>query len=467
MKTLFPKQVNWSIFFVIAILLKILFYNISVLSYCAIILSLYQFTLLFAGLGNIVPIRYLFGAFMCLQFCIGPTLVYNGLDKYQTLSYRMRIPETEYFSYALPAVIAFIIGLHITAGNFRGEILDEAGIQSFVKKNPKVPYFFIIMGLIASVVSGFFPSEIAFVFYLLGSFKFIGLFLLIINGKEMRLLPVKEMKLLPLAIVLGSIITSSLGSGMFHDLLIWIIFIGAIYAIQYRIGFNIKLIGCCIFILLAVIIQELKGDYRKSGNAGLEALAEDYETKNQGDNSIFSFASLAPAVTRINQGFIITNIINTVPDIQPFEHGEEMKIILEAAILPRVLAPNKLNAGDRDIFMKYTGMHLKEGTSMALSSLGDAYINYGYEGGCLFMFLLGLTYSIVINSFEKYSVKYPVLLLFLPLVFYYPIRPDCELQTILGHLFKSVFLIFVMVYSFRSVFVDQTTLPGEPSLGRV
>ncbi len=467
MKTLFPKQVHWGIFFMVAILLRILFYNISAFSYCAIILSLYQFTLLFAGLGNIIPIRYLFGAFMCLQFCIGPTLVYNGLDQYQALAYRMRIPEAEYFRYALPAVVAFIIGLHLTAGNFKGEILDEEGINVFIERNPRVPYFFIILGLVTSVISGFFPSEIAFVFYLLGSFKFIGLFLLIINGKEMRLLPVREMKLLPLTIVLGSIIISSLGSGMFHDLLIWIIFIGSVYAIQYKIGFNIKLIGCCIFILLAIIIQELKGDYRKSGNAGLETLTEDYEIKNRGDNSIFSFSSLAPSVTRINQGFIITNIINTVPDRQPFEHGSEMKIILEAAILPRILAPDKLNAGDRAIFMKYTGMHIKEGTSMALSSLGDAYINYGYVGGCLFMFLLGLTYSAVLNSFEKHSVKHPVLLLFLPLIFYYPIRPDCELQTILGHLVKSVFLIAVMVYVFKDIFVDQTTLLEETSLRQV
>ena len=29
--------------------------------------------------------------------------------------------------------------------------------------------------------------------------------------------------------------------------------------------------------------------------------------------------------------------------------------------------------------------------------------------------------------------------------FYYPIRPDCELQTILGHLFKSTIIIFFIL----------------------
>ena len=250
---------------------------------------------------------------------------------------------------------------------------------------------------------------------------------------------------------------------MFHDLLTWVIFIGAVYAVQYRVGFNIKLIGCTIFILLAIIIQQLKGDYRESTQkkgeeAGIETLAETYEIKNEGDKSIFSFGSLASSVTRINQGFIITNIINTVPDRQPFSNGEEMGQVLEAAILPRVLAPNKLNAGDREVFMKYSGMHIRQGTSMALSSLGDAYVNFGFVGGCIFMFFLGLTYSIVLNSFEKRSVKYPAILLFLPLIFYFPIRPDCELQTILGHLCKAVFLVLVIVYSWSSVFIDQSSL---------
>jgi hypothetical protein len=119
--------------------------------------------------------------------------------------------------------------------------------------------------------------------------------------------------------------------------------------------------------------------------------------------------------------------------------------ILEAAFLPRIIAPNKLKAGDRTIFMKYSGLALLPGTSMGLSSMGDAYINFGIIGGCIFMFLLGLLFSEVLNGFYKYSRYYPFLLLFTPLVFYYPIRPDCELQTSLGHLVKSCFLIYMLV----------------------
>ena len=206
------------------------------------------------SIGHFIPVRYLLGSFMCLQFFIGPTLAYNGLDQYQYFLYRMQIPEMEYFSYAIPAVLSFIVGLHLFAGKLNGEVVDEKRIMFFVQNNPKLPYLFIIIGFFISILSSFFSSDLAFVFYLLGNFKFIGLFLLVLGSKQL--------KVLPTVVVIGSIISSSLGEGMFHDLLTWIIFTGAIFAIKYKITFKTKLIGASVFIFLALTIQLLKGSYR-------------------------------------------------------------------------------------------------------------------------------------------------------------------------------------------------------------
>ncbi|MEP7111259.1 MAG: hypothetical protein ABI760_24905 [Ferruginibacter sp.] len=447
MKTLFPSNFNWPIFALIAIVIRVLFVGMSWVSYLAILLALHQFMLLFIAIGHIIPIRYLLGAFMCVQFFIGPSLAYNGLDEFQYIHYKMKVPEIEYFGYAIPAVMSFILGLHFFAGKLNGEILDQKQISLFVARHSELPYWFIGIGFVTSIVAGFFGAEFAFVFYLLGGFKFIGLFLLIIGSSEL--------KILPLVVVIGSIVASSLGEGMFHDLLTWIIFTGSIMAIKYKFGFNSKLIASGAFIFLAVTIQLLKSSYRNATGegeeAGVETFSKLYEEQNK-DKSLFSFESLAPATVRINQGFIITNIMYNVPNLIPYSEGEEMYQIFEAAILPRILAPNKLNAGDRSLFMKYSGLRIRQGTSMGLSSLGDAYINFGNTGGCIFMLLLGLLYGAVLNKFYKESRNYPVLILFTALVFYYPIRPDCELQTILGHLFKSCFLIYIMILLFKNTF---------------
>jgi hypothetical protein len=103
--------------------------------------------------------------------------------------------------------------------------------------------------------------------------------------------------------------------------------------------------------------------------------------------------------------------------------------------------------------MKYSGIPVAGGTSMALSSLGDAYINYGIFGGSIFMFFYGMLFSFFLKLFNNKSKEFPIAILLATVVFYYPIRPDCELQTILGHLFKSTIIIFVILsiwkYNFK------------------
>ena len=408
-------------------------------SFFALAITLHQFLLLFNSIGAVLPIRYLAGSFMCLQMLLGPTFAYNGLDQYQFVDYTMKIPEAAYFLYAIPAVILFILGLHVTAGKLKGEIINEKEIRRFVDSAGNLPYIFIGVGFIAGFLSNSFGAELAFVFVLLGGFKYIGLFMIILGTKQLK----------PwlLVLVFSSVVATSLSQALFHDLLTWLIMLGGILAIKYKPSVTLKAVTAFSFILMAVIIQQLKADYRETlktqsggGNAGTFEKVYD-----ENSSSIFNYEKLAANNVRINQGFIVTNIMSTVPEKVPFENGAELMRILEAAIFPRILAPNKLNAGDRKIFTQYSGIYLREGTSMALGAMGDGYINFGIAGGCIFMFFFGLLFSEVLNGFYKYSKYYPFLLLFTPLVFYYPIRPDCELQTSLGHLVKSCFLIYVLI----------------------
>lgn len=452
MKSLFPDKFNWSAYFLLCLFIRIVYFNISWFSFTAAICSLYVIILLFDSIGTIIPTRHLLSAFMCVQFFVGPLFAYNGLDEFQYFMYKMRIPESEYFTYAIPAVLLFIIGLHIKAGNNDGEIINENEIQKFVINNKSIPPLFIVVGFISSIVSSYFSSDFAFVFYLLGGLKFIGLFLFILGYQTLNVWAT--------ILVIGSIISSSFGSGMFHDLLTWLIYTISIFAVKYRFNFRVKLVGFGVFVVIVAILQILKGSFRQTTNiqgkqGNIETFAELYQKENE-EKGVLSFINLAKSNVRINQGFIITNIMTNVPDKVDYAKGEELYEIIEAAILPRILAPNKLNAGDRRIFVKYSGIPLTEGTSMGLSSVGDAYINFGIMGGAVFMFFLGLLFSNVLNYFKKYSFTYPSLILFVPLVFYYPIRPDCELQTILGHLVKSCFLVFMIIQIWKPTFKRQS-----------
>lgn len=446
MDTLFRVKFNWGFYFLALVVIKVLWFDVSWIGFVAIAISLHQFLLLFFSVGSVIPIRYLAGSFMCLQMLLGPTFAYNGLDAYAPITYQMRIPEAVYFGYALPAVSLFIIGLHVTAAQLKGEVLNVKEISKFVESSGNLPYIFVAVGFLSSFVAGFFGAELAFVFYLLGSFKYIGGFMIILSPKQE--------KLWITILIFSTIIGSSLRNAMFHDLLTWMIMLGAVLAIKIKPSLLLKTITAAAFILMAVVIQQVKSDYRKSawGGAGSGAGWASFESairEKSEEDALFSFESLAKSNIRINQGFIVTNIMNNIPNNLPFEEGKELWIIIKSALLPRILAPDKLNAGDRLFFMKYSGMALQQGTSMGLSSMGDFYINFGVLGGCICMFLYGLLFSTVLNGFENFSKIYPFILLFTPLVFYYPIRPDCELQTSLGHLVKASFLIYMMLLFWR------------------
>lgn len=464
MKTLFDVKFNWGFYILALVLVRSVWYDMSWFSFLALAITLHQFLLLFFSVGAVIPIRYLAGTFMCVQMLLGPVIAYNGADAFQRLEYQMRIPEGAYFLYAIPAVSLFIAGLHVAAGQLKGELLNRAEIARFIDNSGNLPYVFIVAGFLASYVPGS-GGGLAYILYLISSFKFIGLFML--------LLGTRQLKTWVLALVFGSILISTLRGAMFHDFLTWLIMLGAVLGIKYKPSLTFKTAGAASFILLAIIIQQVKGDYRTAaytgadGGAGLETFQNLVEKKESND-ALFSSASLSKSNIRINQGYIITNIMITVPDKVPFQYGSELMQILEAAFLPRIIAPNKLEAGDRTIFTKYSGLYLRKGTSMGLGSMGDAYINFGVFGGCIFMFFLGLAFNVVLIGFYRFSKYYPFLLLFTPLVFYYPIRPDCELQTSLGHLVKSCMLIYLLILFWKkdlSKVMSKKT--KEPSIQKV
>jgi hypothetical protein len=94
--------------------------------------------------------------------------------------------------------------------------------------------------------------------------------------------------------------------------------------------------------------------------------------------------------------------------------------------------------------------------------LGDAYINFGTFGGSIFMLVFGWMFNVVLNGFYKFSRYYPIALLFTPLVFYFPIRPDTALQTSMGHLVKSSFLLYIIFMFWKKDLEKEKASPSPP-----
>ena len=170
MRSLFDTRLNWYTLFGFVIAILLIAPGVSLLCFIALMIAAFQFMLLFYSFGYLIPVRYLAGSLMCLQMLVGPSFAYMGLDETQYFKYRMQVTEWEYFSYAIPAVVSFIIGLNFMS-NLKGEFVNEAAIREYLKKHPKMPYIFIAGGFLASVVAGFVGAGSAFVVYLAISSK--------------------------------------------------------------------------------------------------------------------------------------------------------------------------------------------------------------------------------------------------------------------------------------------------------
>lgn len=155
---------------------------------------------------------------------------------------------------------------------------------------------------------------------------------------------------------------------------------------------------------------------------------------------------------RLNQGWIISAIMQNVPDYEPYAEGETIYEAITSSLLPRVLAPWKKSAGGRENFRRFTGLPIADETSMGISMAGEGYGNYGKWGGILFMFIWGLFVGWFWHLLTWLSQYYPTLLLWTPILFLQVIKAETEFGVVLNYLIKSGFLLAGVVWFIRKQF---------------
>jgi hypothetical protein len=235
-------------------------------------------------------------------------------------------------------------------------------------------------------------------------------------------------------------------AAMFHDAIMWILFFALYFVYTIKPSLSVRLIGFSACVVFVLFIQGLKGVYRsKVSETGTSNLGLVLETTSQVSDNVGSEDNLLGSLSRGNQAWIFASAKERMDRIGDYQGLHILGIYAEAALLPRILAPDKLMSGDKKIFNNFSGHQINQNTSMGLGVFADGYIAYGYWGVIFFTFGLGLLFNctfIIVESWAKLSEFY--VLLVLPLL-NYAIRPDCELQTTINHLVKGLFLFGLIV----------------------
>jgi hypothetical protein len=210
-----------------------------------------------------------------------------------------------------------------------------------------------------------------------------------------------------------------------------------------------KIFGAIILIVFVLLIQAFKVDYRERVWTGGEAAnlktISEVGIGKANSEDLTGESNLLATLNRGNQAWIFASTIDNIDRTGDFQGMNNVYLYLESALLPRFLAPNKLKAGDRLIFNQFSGHQINEGTVMGLGVFADGYIAYGKWGVYSFTFILGLLFSLTFKLVQGWSKISPFYILLILPILNYAVRPDCELQTIINHLAKSVVVFGVLV----------------------
>lgn len=426
----------WSIF-LIAEIISVLVFRFDIYYQLAIGLFLFQFLTLFFELGEGIPLRSLIGTLYALNYLLCPVLMYEWLNPYIEVQYRMKGTPDMYFAYAVPANCLLLLGLYIGAKR-RETYINVDKIKAIVNRYPNLPMQLIIFGNLVSVGIRFVPSEIQVLFLGLLNLKFVGVFLHILSGKKLK----------PFYFIFsyGVLVLQSLISSMFNDLLNMLFFLGIILSIRYKPKTSLKFIGVAVAIAVVGFIQIIKFPLRDSVNNNLsdvtvvDDVVEQSLERSEGKGSV---QKISDVVFRLAQGWITSDVLlNYKMHGFTLQDGKHSTIMLKSAVLPRVLAPDKYTVGDGELFSKYTAHLLTSNTSMALGVLADGYIDFG-DYGIFIVFLWGLIFNFFIKLYYYWDRTYPLALIIAPACFFYAIRPDTDTHAALGSLIKITFIFWV------------------------
>lgn len=381
-----------------------------------------------------LPLIQMTALIAVLQWLLGPVLVYES--EYPFDRYRMYVDEQTYFQFAIPATLFYAVAMLAV-----GRVVQQRALMQSVDRTHfvKIGCALTFLGVIATVAAPRFSGSYQFLFFMLSQAMYVGSLYFLMSKHEWRLL----LAMPPLAYLL----MTSLNSGRFHDLLIWSAVLFCYWFAQRKFFFLTKIAIFATILLLVFGIQSVKNHYRAALKRGdtpsLVSLMRDHM---QPGGLAWEEGALSNTMVRLNQGWIVSAVMNHVPQGEPFAQGETVKDAFVSALLPRFLAPDKKGATGRENFRRFTGLEIGESTTMAISPLGEVYANFGVAGGILALTIYGAIFSSIYVFFVSLLPRFPTFYFWLPFIFYQSIKAETEFVVTVNQLTKGTIVAAALFY---------------------
>lgn len=421
--------------------------------FLALVLFLTLLLSLLEKLGKGIVLRESIAFFFVFTCLIMPTLgyrVYNEDHHIARLFNRyMQVSDTIYFGYALPALLLFTTCLTYP---LKAETYDDQGkylfdlivkIKNYLHKEKRIGILILAVGIIELFLSRFMPVSIKFFIDLLFFSAFAGV--LMIYFEENRFY---KITILPAFLIL--LFLRSLDSSMFTIIAYMSITMISFFLIENNVGIMRKsavfISGC----FLMLVLQNSKLAYRKvmrqNSNKTAQASIFIDIVQNQFLNAenFFQVDEFYQVFIRLNQGYNVSRVMKWIPNRKDFDKGDRLGKVVMSTIIPRFIWPDKPMAGGQENVLYYAGWRI-QGWSTNVGPLGEGYGAFGVAGGILFMGLLGIYIRFVYLQVWKLSVKYPIMIFWLPVLFYQTIySAETDTLQILNSTVKTSFFLWLL-----------------------
>ncbi len=283
----------------------------------------------------------------------------------------------------------------------------------------------------------------------LAGLKHIGLFLLVwIAMKDAGSRPLAG------AVVAVELLLGVMGFFGEFRVVFYVVF-GAVLASGVKFDARIfvpgVIVGLCA-VLMAIFWSHTKVGYRAFLNQGTDAqivLVPMSERLDYLGNAFMTFGAsefqdgLERLVDRITYIDHLAVVLARVPAIIPHANGELSGAAVLHVLAPRLFYPSKPPLrNDTEATNFYTGLHddWKDGTSISMGYLAELYIDFGWEGALLIMFMIGLVFGKFYKTLRDYPSDSLVLNQSLCLVMALPLA---VFETALVKLFGSLIVVFL------------------------
>jgi len=155
---------------------------------------------------------------------------------------------------------------------------------------------------------------------------------------------------------------------------------------------------------------------------------------------------LGDMAVRYNQGWIVNHTMLWVPTYEPFANGSTIIEAAKGSLLPRLLAPEKEQAGGKEGMARFAGLDLGEDTSMTLGSAGEMYANFGVIGGIVGCGIYALTFGILFRVICRRALVNPLWWSIVPFIFYASVKAEDDITFVVNWTVKSSIVIVAVLF---------------------